>query len=370
MIKVLELIDGGFIGGGQTHILSLAKCIDKSKFKITIAASGKGEFKDLVVAGGFEFCEIELPKFYRSKHLKKLQKIVQENSIDIIHSHGGVAGMYSRFFAKKYGNAKVIHTIHGIHYLNSGLFRKFSTLSIEQYLVPYTNRFICVSDSDFEIAKSNKIIDSGKTSVIKNGIDIGRFARNKKDPELMSKYGIAESDFIVGNISRFDFQKNQRLIISAAQEILSHPHVKILLVGDGKYLNDCKTFINPFLKDRIIFTGSVKDPENFYSLMDVFVFPSLWEGLSITLIEAMAASSCILAGSIPSNRELINDNINGLLFDLNRKDEFVKKVDELISDDSLRGRLSQNASADAVNFSDEAMSKKTEREYLNLMNDK
>lgn len=371
MISILELIDGGFIGGGQTHVLSVAGNLDKDKFSSVIAASGKGEFRELVLKNNFNFEEIELPKIYGSKHLKVLNEIIQRNKTDIIHSHGGVAGMYARFYKKKYGNVKSVHTIHGIHYTHTkNYFRKFITQSIEQFLVQYTDKFICVSDADLFKAGEIKIIDKSKTTVIKNGIDLNRFARKGKSPELMNRYGIKEKDTVIGNISRFDFQKNQRLIISNAAEILSkYPDVRILLAGDGKYLQECKiTAGESGFGGRIIFTGEIKDTEDHYSLFDIFVFPSLWEGLSISLIEAMASSSCILASSIPANRELIQDNKNGMLFDLSVKGEFISKLEKLIENKNLRDELSAKAFSDSKNFSEKLMTEKIQKEYIKLMN--
>lgn len=369
MIKVLELIDGGFLGGGQMHVLSLVKCLDKNKFDSVIAASGEGEFKKQVLNNGFKFTGIELPKIYHSRYLDELNRIITGNKIDIIHSHGGVAGMYARFYNKRYDKVKVIHTIHGIHYINSpGLIKKFISLSVEQFLVPFTDRFICVSDADLETAVKNKIIDPVKTTVIKNGIDLEKFSGKQKDKELADALGLFPDDLIIGNISRFDYQKNQRFIILNADTILEKfPAVKILLAGGGKLLEECRQMAERSIyKDRIIFTDEVSDPEKYYPLLDVYVFPSLWEGLSISLIEAMASSKCILASGIPANRELISDNQNGLLFNVYSKHEYLLKLEELITDKKLRLKLSEQAGKDSLNYSEKVMTEKIEKEYLKL----
>ena len=368
MINVLELIDGGFIGGGQTHILSLVKCLDENKFKAVIAASGKGEFRNEVKKNGFEFTQIELPKFYRSKHLKDLDKIVKDNSIDIIHSHGGVAGMYARFYKKRYGNVKTIHTIHGIHYLNSGnLVRKYFSLAIEQYLVQFTDKIICVSDADLKTAVENKIADKNKTVVINNGIDLNKFAGEKgqRNKELVNRFDIKDEDMIIGNISRFDFQKNQRFIISNSEELLKkYPNVKILLAGDGSlYEQSVQSAKETGMPERFIFTGEITNAQDYYSLFDIFIFPTLWEGLSISLIEAMASGRCILASDIHANKELITDNENGLLFNTTDPDEYLKKLFKLIEDENLRKRLSHKAVLNSINYSEDEMTRKIMKEY-------
>ncbi|MDQ3021931.1 MAG: glycosyltransferase [Bacteroidota bacterium] len=368
-MNVLELIDGGFIGGGQTHILSLVKCLDKNKFNVIIAASGKGEFKKLVFNGGFNFKNIELPKFYRSKFLKELDKIVKDNSIDIIHSHGGVAGMYARYYKKNYNSVKIIHTIHGIHYIHSSnFFKKMLSLSMEQFLVSFTDKFICVSETDYELAVKNKIASPEKTIVIKNGIDLEKYKRKTKDIKLLEKLKLKQDDFIIGNISRFDYQKNQRYIITNTKDIMEKfPEIKILLIGDGRLTDDCRKSAEKLgYHDRIIFTGEVINPEDYYSLFDIYIFPSLWEGLSISLIEAIASSNCILASNIPANEELIKNNSTGFTFDLKNENEFIHKLEQLIGNKSLRDLLSENAKKNSSGYSENIMTKKIEQEYLKL----
>lgn len=370
MINILELIDGGFLGGGQTHILSIVKNLNKEKHNAVIAASAFGEFKKEVDRSDHSFRSVELPKIYNSKLLKNLDEICKENKIDIIHSHGGVAGMYARFYKKKYSKVKVIQTIHGIHYINSNnLVKKYVSHFIEKYLVKFTDRFICVSDADFESAKEIKIIDPGKTVVIKNGIDLRRFTNKEKNFELMNKYSLKNDDLIIGNISRFDFQKNQRFIISNAKYILGkYPEVKILLAGDGKHFDECRKMADETgFKDKFIFTGEINKPENYYNLFDIFIFPTLWEGLSISLIESMSSGNCILASKIPANTELIKNEMNGLVFELGNDTEFLKKLERLLCDGNLRKKLSDNALSDSKNYSEKLMTEKIEKEYSALI---
>lgn len=366
MINILELIDGGFLGGGQTHILSVVKNLNKEKFNSIIAASSNGEFRKEVDKCGFSFSAIELPKFYDSKLLKNIEEICRKNKINIIHSHGGVAGMYARFYKKKYKNVKVIHTIHGIHYMNSGNFiKKYVSHYIEKTLVKYTDRFICVSDADFKTAKEMKIIDPEKSVVIKNGIDLSRFTKKDKCVELMSKLGLNNDDIIIGNISRFDFQKNQRLIISNAKFISEkYTNVKILLAGNGKYFDECRKMADETgFREKFIFTGEINNPEVYYNLFDIFIFPTLWEGLSISLIESMSSGNCILASNIPANAELIQNEKNGLVFDLKNNTEFTDKLERLLEDINLRIKLSENALSDSKKYSEKLMTEKIEKEY-------
>lgn len=370
MINVLELIDGGFIGGGQIHVISLVKSLNNKQFKPVIAASPDGSFKNLVWEYNFDFADIELPKLYRGRHLKALEAIINEYSIDIIHSHGGVSGMYARFFKKKYDRIKTVHTIHGIHYINStNVFRKYLSLAIEQFLVPYTDFFICVSEADKKKAAELKIIDTGRTVVVRNGIDLHKFSKRTKNKDVMKDFELTAGNFIIGNISRFDFQKNQRFIIRNSGAILEeHPKVRIILTGSGEHLARCESEAkNSGHSNKFIFTGEVINTEDYYSVFDIFVFPSLWEGLPITLIEAMASGCCILASNIEANKELLEDGKNGLLFDTNSPEDYYKKLTRLMNDDALRNEFANNALNASKQYSEEDMTRKVEEIYLKIL---
>ena len=371
MINVLELIDGGFLGGGQTHILSIRKNIDTSMYKAIIAASPLGKFKEVADSKGYEFKEIKLPKLFRTKFLNRLDEIVEINNIQIIHSHGGVAGMYARFYKKRFGNVKTVHTLHGIHYINSkNIFRNYISKAFEQYLVPFTDAFICVSDSDKKLALAHKLVKEENTYVIKNGIDVAHFIPLGKSESMLNKLGISKENIVIGNISRFDFQKNQRMILKIAKEIISKSDkVKFLFVGDGKYMKECMFMAKEYgIMENVIFTGEIKEVERYYPLIDLFVFPSLWEGFSITLIEAMSCGKFIIASDIPQNKELIKDGTNGILFNTNDEKDLLAKIMRAIGDEELRSELAMQALKDSRNFKEDNMTREIEKIYSNLSN--
>lgn len=371
MIKVMHLIDGGFIGGGQMHALALCQNLPKEKYLSVVCASPKGDFKDMVLESGFEFIDINLPKMFRTKYLAELLRKVERENINIIHAHGGVAGMYARYLKKKYEcRAKVVHTLHGIHYIHSrNIIRKYSSLYIEQYLSSYSDAYICVSKSDYETASSLKIVDQSRTFVINNGINLSRFKNISRSESLEEKFGISSDNFVIGNISRFDEQKNQKLLIKVMPDVLKAiPEAKLLLVGDGHLLDSAKHLAKSLgVENNVLFTGARQDLEKIFPLIDIFVLPSLWEGLSLTLLEALASGKCIIASIIPSNSEVINEGENGLLFNLHNSSELSDLIVDLFNDREKRNYLSKNALKSSEIYDEKIMTDQTENVYESIL---
>lgn len=370
-IKVLHLIDGGYLGGGQQNIISICRCANKSNFEFFAAAKGNGMFKSEINKINIEFYNINLPKILRTKYLKQLVNLYDELKFDIIHSHGGVAGFYGRIFKKHHPSVKIVHSIHGIHYINSpNVLRKNLSKTVEQYLVQFTDKTICETSNDFKNAVKNKITDKNKTEIIPNGINITEFSNLKKDAELIKKLGFNDDNFIIGNISRFDEQKNQKLIIQAAYFLIrKYPNMKFVLVGSGKYLKYMKELArNSKLEDYIIFTGEQTEIFKYYSIFDVFVLPSFWEGMPYVLLQAMASRMPIVCSHIPNLLEVIKPDYSALTIDPNNMDDLFIKISALYQSKDLRDELAQNAMIEATQYDEKEIIPKIENIYSEVMN--
>jgi glycosyltransferase involved in cell wall biosynthesis len=371
MIKVLELIDGGFIGGGQIHTLSLSKGLNKSLFNPVIAAMGGGVFEEIVKESGIPFKNIYQPKILRKKYLNPLLEFCKDEKFDILHSHGGVSGFYGRLVKKYYSEIKTVHSIHGIHYINTkNYFRKFVSQSIEQYLVKFTDYTICETNSDFRNAKKIKIINPDKTFIIPNGINLSKYNNlQRKNPDFLAKLNMKPEDFIIGNISRFDVQKNQNLIIKAASKLKNkYPDMKFILVGNGKLLEQSKILADELnLGDSLLFAGEQRNLLDYYSIFDIFVFPTFWEGMPYVLLEAMACRLPIICSNIPSLKEIIKDNYSALLFNPRSETELCEAIEKLYNDRNLMDEISLNAHEAVKNYSEYFTIKKIEEIYSEVL---
>lgn len=368
--KILQLIDGGFLGGGQTNVLSIAKNADKTEFDISIAAAGGEKFEDEVRKNSISFYPIELPKLLRTKYLKRLEILHEEQQFDLIHTHGGVAGFYGRILKKHHPEIKCVHTIHGIHYINSGnLLRKSVSKTIEQYLVQFTDRTICETHNDFLTAVKNKIADRTKTDIIPNGIDISKFSNLKKNTILVNRLGFDENNFIIGNISRFDEQKNQQLILQAAYFLIrKYPQMRFVFVGSGKHLKQMQELTrDSMLEEYVVFTGEQENLADYYSIFDIFVFPSLWEGMPYVLLEAMAARLPIICSKLPNLLEVVKSDYSAFTINPRDMDDLFRKISAMYQSKELREELAQNAMIESTQYDVSETVPKIEQVYKEVL---
>ncbi len=345
-IKILELLSDGGYGSPRSQILSLLKNIDREKFDISVTAPGKGVLEKNVKQSGYEFFPLELPKILRSRYLKKLQSLYYKERFDIVHSYGSIGGFYGRLLKKHFPEIKCVHTIHGINYLNKErLFEKNVSKTIEQYLVQFTDMTICESKYEMKVAFENRIADPKNTIVLYNGIDIDKFSANSTNFELMSELGLNPGNFIIGNVSRFEPQKNQKLIIQASYYLSKRfPEMKFILVGDGKSFKQMKNYVrDSHLEDVVIFAGERENIVDFYSIFDVFVLPSFWEGTPNVLLEAMAAKSPIVCSNLPNHLEIIQNNYSAFTINPYEMEDLFQRLVVLYETPEIKEKLGKNA---------------------------
>lgn len=242
----------------------------------------------------------------------KLARILRRHKVDIIHCHGFRAGMIGRV-AALLARCRCIYTIHNFLPLNLGERGKKIVAWVERILSYFTNNIITVSQALEKEATQMLGIDKRKVRVIHNGILPPQIYG--KGQEIRNKWGINKDEKLVGTVARLIPSKGIDTLIEAAPLVMSHyPHIKFMVVGDGPQ--------ESFLKERakelncgqyIIFTGYTEYIWYYYEAFDIFVLPSLSEGLGISVLEAMAMGKAVIASRIGGIKEIIKHDWNGYL---------------------------------------------------------
>ena len=326
-MKILYCITSSSWGGAQLHVLEL--CADQLARgnEVTFIVGNKGPLLDKVKQlKGVKV--ILLPSLVREisptndiKAIVELRKIIKSESPDIVHLHSSKAG--------------VIFTVHGWAFTDgvSSRLKKSLYRIIEKSVRHFTDLFICVSYYDEKIGKRDKVLDStSNVKVIHNG--------STTPSEQSINYSVHTPLRLV-MIARFSPQKDQETLINAVTKLPKDSY-KLTFVGDGETLQTNKELVSKYgLNHNIKFVGFKDDISDELINNDVYILSTHYEGLPISIIEAMSYGLPILATNVGGNSEMLENNINGFLF--TSKDELAEKLNYLINNPETVKKMGQKS---------------------------
>lgn len=245
------------------------------------------------------------------------------------------ADMVGRLFLQRKMSAPVIPFLRTTYnhpkYLIARLMEKAT-----KSLVP---RYLANSEAvkDFYVSKIG--VPKEKITVISNGIDTDYFDSIVPDPNLRQSLRILPDDFVIICVANFHPNKGHRYLLDAFEATYQkHTNVRLLLIGDGAERNNLeRQIVNYQSKENILFLGRRTDVPQLLKISDCFVLPTLFEGMSNAIMEAMASGLPVITTDIPENRFLIKNNINGILVKANDAEELSRSI-SLLKNDTLRGK--------------------------------
>ena len=293
-------------GGAETFLMKIYRNLDKTLYQMDFCVNinEEGFYDAEIEQMGGKIYHIPSKSENRKGFKKGLYRIVKDNGYkNVMRVTSNAMGFYDLHIAKKAGatnciarssnssdggslKSKIAHTIGKI------LFKK----AVDVKIAP--------SDLAAIYTFGKKDYNGGKVKMLNNGIDFDEYAFSKSAREdIRADFGIADDCFLLGHIGRFSEQKNHKFLLEVFDEFhKNHQTTKLLLVGDGKLKTDIESKITEYgLQDSVIFTGVRKDVPALLSAMDLFVFPSLYEGMPNILIEAQASGlDCLVSDTITS----------------------------------------------------------------------
>lgn len=379
-INLLLVITKLELGGAQKHLLSLARHLDKSKFNIFLFTSQEGMLlSDALSIPGLKvrtskFLERRINPVKDFLALLEISWFIKNNRIDIVHTHSSKAGILGRWAGILTGTKIILYTVHGwsFHEFQPPAARKFF-LFWERLSARFTHRLIVVSDYDRKKGLAWRIGRPTQYRLIRYGINHQEFTA-AENPSLKQELGLNNGDLLVGMVACFKPQKSPqdfiRLASLARQAI---PKVKFILVGDGLQRRRMQRLVHKLnLKDNVILTGWRRDIPQVLSAIDVFVLTSLWEGLPIAVLEAMASAKPVVATSTGGITEVISQGKSGFLVAPGCIEEMCEKLIALLVDTNLRKSMGANArEALKKNFpSEEETARQTSALYEELCKQK
>lgn len=322
-INTLHVITKLELGGAQRTTLDLLTRLDRSKYRLFIATSPYGILTEEIskipdiAAYLIPTLKRQISPFNDLRTLLKLFGYLKRNRIDIVHTHSSKAGILGRWAAKLARVPVVIHSVHGwsFHKGQNCFLRRFY-IFMERLTAKVTDKLLVVSKSDIRKGENAGIATNGKYALIPYGIQIEKFARHHVDNRKKKKeLDLDPNCSLVGMVACFKPQKAPQDFIRAASLVVKVlPGVKFLLVGDGLLRGQIEILIDKLkMKDNVVLAGWRRDIPDIMSILDIFVLSSLWEGLPVVFLEAMATGLPIVATAVDGSCELVKEGVNGFL---------------------------------------------------------
>lgn len=357
-MKVLILANHVNYGGIAAYIFNLAKALRAREDTQVIVGSRGGDLEKDFKALGVEHirlplttkCEVS-PKVFLSA--MRLRGFVKEKKVDIIHANTRVTQVLAALVCLGTG-VPYVSTCHG--YFKTRLGRR---------LMPcWGSRVIAISDQVRDHLVYDFYVDQERVELIYNGVDLENF-RSYGPHEIEARkktMGLAAGKKTVGHIGRLSSVKGQKFLVLAAEELVRRRNdVQFLIIGDGEEEKDLKKMIGERSLEGVVhIVPSVADTSLALALMDVFVMPSLQEGLGISILEAQAQGVPVVASRVGGIPTVIEDRVTGLLCAPQDAAGLASSIARLLDDQALRGTIVQNAKKHvAGKFSAALMAEKT-----------
>lgn len=331
MIRILHIVTHMNRGGLETMIMNYYRNIDRNKvqFDFLVHRTERADYDDEIEDLGGTIYRLPSLNPFSKIYLNRLDDFFKNHrkKYKIIHCHLDCMSGIPLKYAKKYGiPVRIAHS----HNSNQNKDAKYILkLIYKNNIHKYANNFFACSALAGKWMF--KKIDLENIVIMNNAIDSTRYIYNlEKRINIRDSFGIPENALVIGHIGRFNKQKNHDFLIDIFYHIYKKDNcARLLLVGDGELKETIYQKVNDMgILDKVIFTGVRDDIPDLLQGMDVFLFPSLFEGLGIAVVEAQASGlPCIISDSIPDECNMVND----LVIKLNLKDPISEWADTIIN---------------------------------------
>jgi len=339
------------IGGTRRHLTNIVHGLDKRRFETVVICSTLRS----------PSCDSDITEFRRkgievfivpmTREIRPLSDLVaffkiffilKSKEFDILHAHSSKAGFLGRIAARLAGVPVVLYTPHAFFYQAKlpPLQKWFYTL-LERIAGGFMDKLVAISTGEKRAAIEAKICTESMVEVIPNGIDPETFNCKRTKALIKKELSITETHPVVGTVARFCPQKGHAVLIEAAGKVLEAcPQTRFLMIGRGELKEKMAAYSQSRgLSNNITILNGRSDLYDLYSIMDVFVLPSLWEGMPYALLEAMASGTPVIATTVLQDEGLVVNGKNGFLVPPGNPDMLARSIVSLLNDKSLAASM-------------------------------
>ena len=370
-IRVLLAITRLELGGAQRVVLHTARKLDRRVFDVALAW-GPGDLLDNEAAAISELERIPVPTLVRPvapisdlRALSSLRAAMRSFRPDVVHTHSSKAGILGRFAARLVG-VPAVHTVHGFGFtpLQAAPMR-FLYRTAERTMARFTDHFVTVSETDRLRGIELGIFPPEKATVIRAGVDLGRFRAAKDGDAVRERLGVPVGPPMVTQVGNFKPQKAPLDFVRVAAAVQKrHPDCWFVMVGDGPLRETAEGVAHELgVEDRMVFPGWWSDVPGLLAATTVSVLTSRHEGLPCSVVESLAAGVPVVATAVDGTVEVVRSEDNGLLAPSGDIAGLAQSIGRLLADPGLRDRMAVAARDGLEDFDRDLMVRQQEDLY-------
>lgn len=365
-LNILHITFDMRIGGTEQVIKNLILASDPEIFTMSVLCieSPLGPFADDLLTKGITIKGLSRQPGFDVSLIGQIRQHINRHKIDIVHCHQYTPYVYG-LLGTLFTRAKVIFTEHGRFYPDSTTWKR---KLINPFLHKFTSATTAISAATRDALVKYEFIPHKEIDVIYNGI-IGVTPNAQGISILQETFGLSQDCILFGTIARLDPIKNHSMMLRAFKRVVdSGLNARLMIVGDGDERANVEALINELdLTNKVILTGYEPKPHGHLALMDIYLLPSLSEGTSMTLLEAMSLGKPCIVTDAGGNPEIVVHNKTGLVTPNDNEQAYAHAMITLASDNQRQAAFGMAAKARfEETFSSEHMSKSYEALYTQL----
>ncbi len=364
-IRIAQII-GKWLGGGvEAVVMNYYHHIDRTKIQFDFICDNDSTnipYKEIEELGGKV---ILIPPYQKVfKYHKELKKVLKDGNYKIVHSHINTLSVFSLFAAKCAGVP--VRIAHSHSTTNKKEWKKnIIKVTLRPFIKMVATGYMACTEHAGRWMFGDKAFDTGKVYILNNAIDLDKFKYDEKiRKKLRKELKISDNTVVIGHIGRFVTQKNHTQLIDIFNEYHKNNNNSVLmLIGQGPLMGTMKEKVNSLdLDDCVMFLGQKDTVNEYYNAMDLFLFPSLYEGLGMVVVEAQVAGlPCVVSDEVPKIAK-ITDRIT--FMNLNNSSEiWLKGIIKLLKRSDRKNVKFKN---EITNYDINEETKQFEQKYLNL----
>lgn len=345
----------------QSFHLKTIKSLKEQGNTIDLASHGDFTNSDISHKYNLEFSRNPL-SINNLFAFSKLRKILKNGKYDIISCHTPISSFFARLASYNIPDLKVIYTAHGFHfYQGAPLINQLIYHNMERLAAHFTDILVTINQEDYIAAKEFKLRKNGEVRYIPGvGIDYNLIINTEIDRmQKRKELGLPTDAKIILSIGELIPRKNHLFVINSLEKNLNeNPQLHYIICGQGVMLDEITNRLTSLgLSKQIHLLGYRKDVIEIIKASDIFVFPSIHEGLPVAVMEAMACGIPIILSDIRGNHDLIENQKNGLLYKTNQQDDFDSCIKQILEDNDFANEIARQAVVDAKKYSIEVVQK-------------